>query len=122
MKETLTKRKLVEGVGRLNARDFAADGMQALDSLMGTFLFERAEPVTRTLVDQGLDYETASVVVSLAMALVASKLNAAQVFRLGTSKGALYLFETRSREWQTVLRRRAENACGNVVRFRRLGK
>jgi hypothetical protein len=118
MRQKLTKVELDEGVGRLKARDFAADGMQELNDFTGTFVFERAAPVTRALVDRGLDWETANAVVDLAMALVASKLTPERALRLGTSEEAFSLFETRSREWRTALRWRAERACGNVVRFK----
>jgi hypothetical protein len=110
---------LTKGVERLKARAFAANGMQALNELTGTFIHERAAPASRALEAHGLDYETASVVVDLAMALLASGLTPERALRLGTSKEALTLFETRSREWQTFLKWRAEQAAGNIVKFRR---
>lgn len=113
-----TGAELAEGVERLNAREFAADGMEKLIDLTGTYAFERAVPVTRALVDQGLDWATAGAVVDLAMALIASRLTPERVLRLGTSEKALVLFETKSSEWKTVRKWRAEQACGNVVRFK----
>lgn len=116
--KALTRVELTEGVGRLKARAFAADGMEELNSFTGTFVFECAAPASRALVAQGLDWDAANAIVDLALALLASRLTAEEALRLGTSEEALTLFETRSSEWKTQLKWRAEAACENVVRFR----
>lgn len=117
-KKRFTKRELVEGVEWLDAR-FAPDGMEQLNLYTGTFLFEMAAPASRALEARGLDGETASAVMDLALALRASEMTPDEAFRLGTSEDALSLFESRSSEWQTRLRWRAEQAAGNIVKFRR---
>jgi hypothetical protein len=116
--KTLTKRELVEGVERLSARLLAADEVQVLNSFTGTFVFECAAPASRALEARGLGGETASAVMDLALAFLASQLTPEKAFRLGTSRKALSHFEIGSREWKIRLRWRAEQACGNVVRFR----
>jgi len=116
----LTGAELAEGLGRLNAR-FAADGMEQLNLYTGTFLFEMAAPASRALEARGLGGETASAVMDLALAFLASQLTPEKAFRLGTSRKALSLFEIGSREWQIRLRWRAENGCENIVPFRPRG-